>query len=76
VGNEATAGKGIEIYNGTDAATICEVTWDGSTQQNALAGSWTTCGLRAAKDIQVRVKGSSATEDITVDKVELQLLFE
>lgn len=76
VGNEAGAGKGIQIYNSSDAAAICEVTWDGTAQQNGLAGSWTTCSTRAGKDIQVRVKGSSGTEDVTVDKVELQLLFE
>ncbi|MBA7709342.1 hypothetical protein ES703_118257 [subsurface metagenome] len=76
IGNEAGAGKGIEIYNSSDAAAICAATWDGSAQQNGLAGSWTVCSLRAAKDIQVRVKGSSATEDITVDRVELQLMFE
>lgn len=76
IGNEVTAGKGIEIYNSTDAAAICEATWDGNAQQNGLAGTWTDCNLRAAKDIQVRVKGSSGTEDITVDKVELQVLFD
>lgn len=76
IGNEATAGKGIEIYNSTDGAAICEVTWDGDAQQNGLVGTWTDCNLRAAKDIQVRVKASSVTEDITVDKVELQVLFD
>jgi len=75
IGDEAGAGKGIEIWNGTDGAAICEVTWDGNAQQNALAGALTTCNLRTAKDIYVRVKGSSATENITVDKVELQFTF-
>lgn len=75
IGDEAGAGKGIEIWNNTDGAAICEVTWDGVAQQNALAGALTTCNLRTAKDIYVRVKGSSATENITVDKVELQFTF-
>jgi len=75
IGNEAGASKGIEIWNNTDGAAICEVTWDGNVQQNALAGALTTCNLRTAKDVYVRVKGSSATENITVDKVELQFTF-
>jgi len=75
IGNEAGAGKGIQIWNATDGAAICEVTWDGNAQQNALAGALTTCNLRTAKNIYVRVKGSSATENITVDKVELQFTF-
>ena len=75
IGDEAGAGKGIEIWNATDGAAICEVTWDGNVQQNALAGALTTCNLRTAKDVYVRVKGSSATENITVDKVELQFTF-
>lgn len=75
IGDEAGAGKGIQIWNTTDGAAICEVTWDGNAQQNALAGALTTCNLRTAKDIYVRVKGSSATENITVDKVELQFTF-
>ena len=75
IGDEAGAGKGIQIYNQTDGASICEVTWGGNAQQNGLAGAWTACSLRAAKDMRVMVKGSSGTETITVDKVELQLVF-
>ncbi|MBA7606694.1 hypothetical protein ES703_13844 [subsurface metagenome] len=73
IGNEGTAGKGIQIWNSTDSAEICKVEWNGDTQQNALASSWATVSLRKAVDVQIRVKASSATEDITVDKVELQL---
>ncbi|MBA7644657.1 hypothetical protein ES703_52401 [subsurface metagenome] len=73
IGNEATAGKGIQIWNSTDGAEICKAEWDADSQQNALAGSWATVSLRKAVDVQIRVKGSSATEDVTVDKVELQL---
>ncbi len=76
IGNETPcAGKGIEIYNVTDGAQICEVTWDGNAQQNALAGSWAACVLTAEKVITIRVKGCSATEDINIDRVELQLEF-
>ncbi len=73
IGNEAGAGKGIEVYDSSTPGGICAVTWDGNTQQNGLAGAWTNCNRRAATDIQVRIKASSATEDMTVDKVELQL---
>ena len=76
IGNETPcAGKGIEIYNVTDGAAICEVTWDGNAQQNALTGSWIACVLSAEKEITIRVKGCSATEDITIDRVELQIEF-
>lgn len=75
IGNEAGNDKGIEVYDSTNAAQICEVTWNGNAQQNGLVGTWTDCNLRVAVGIQVRVKASSGTENITVDKVELQLLL-
>lgn len=73
IGNEAGAGKGVEIYNVTDAVSVCVVTWDGNAQQDALAGSWTAFTPAAEKVLAVRVKGSSATEDITLQSVTLQL---
>ncbi len=76
IGNETPcAGKGIEIFNVTDGAAICDVTWDDNAQQNALAGAWTVCALTAEKEVTIRVKGCSATEDITIDRVELQIEF-
>jgi len=73
IGNEAGAGKGVEIYNVTDGASVCVVTWDGNAQQDGLAGSWTAFTPTAEKVLAVRVKGSSATEDITLHSVTLQL---
>ena len=75
IGDNVGAGKGIEVYNVTDGATICEVIWDGNAQQNALAGSWTVCALTAEKEITIRRKGSAAGETITIDRVELQIEF-
>ena len=73
IGNE-TGTKGIEIFNVTDGSTVCSVTWTASTQQNALAGSWTSLALSTAKTLAIRVKGFSAAEDISLDKVVLQIL--
>ena len=73
IGNEAGT-KGVEIYNTTDGSTVCNVTWTANTQQNALAGSWTSIALTAVKTLAIRVKGYSATEDISLDKVVLQIL--
>ena len=73
IGNESGT-KGVEIYNVTDGSTVCNVTWTANTQQNALAGSWTSIALTAAKTLAIRVKGYSATEDISLEKVVLQIL--
>jgi len=76
VGNEAGSGKGIEVYDVTGTASICEVTWNGAAAQQGLAGSWTSVTKTADSVLTVRVKGSSATEDITVYVVELQVEYE
>jgi hypothetical protein len=74
IGDEAGNGKGVEIYDTTNAASIAAVTWDGNAQQNAVVGAWTTCTTITDVVLAVRVKGSSATEDITLNKVVLQLM--
>lgn len=72
-GNEAGAGKGIELYDSTSAAQVCEKTWDGNALQSGLASNWTaftkTTGDRG---YHIRVKGSSGTENITIYYVDVQ----
>lgn len=76
IGNEAGAGKGIEIYDVTNTTQLCEVTWDGSAQQIALSGSWVAQNSMIGDvTICARLKGSSATEDITIWKIELQIMY-
>jgi len=75
-GNEAGAGKGVCIYNVTDGAVLCEVTWDGVGSARRV-GSWTAMNLNKEIVVGVYCKGSSATEDFTtVGTTHLQLLVE
>lgn len=71
-GNEAGATKGIAVFRG--ATQVCDVTWSG-TAATSVVGAWvafvdTNNGDQA---YSIRVKGSSATEDITVNRCSLQL---
>lgn len=75
-GDEAGADKGIEIYDSTGTAQICEVEWTGNALQNALAGSFATTVPTVASGIQIRVKGSTGTENITVYAVDLEIDYE
>ena len=76
-GNEAGNGKGIEIYDNTGTAQICEVIWDGNALQNALAGAFSTANMPiVASEITIRDKGSSGTEDITIRAVDLEIDYE
>jgi hypothetical protein len=70
IGNEAGSGKGVCVYDVTNGQVLCEKTWDGSTQIWA-AGNWTDIDVAEIK-ISVYVKGSSATEDITIYQVVLE----
>ena len=74
-GNEAGAGKGIEIYNNTGAAQLCEVTWAGVDPQFSLPGNWVASTINADSELWIRVKGSSATEDIDLFMVSLELEY-
>ena len=76
-GDNAGAGKGIEIYDVTAAAQICEVIWDSNALQAALTGTWTACNLTADSVIAVRVKeGAAAGEQITVYTVDFQVEYQ
>ncbi len=75
VGDEAGAGKGIEIYNFTDAALLCEVTWAGNGIQQGLAGAWTACILDKEVVLCIMAKGSSVTETVTAYRIELQIEY-
>lgn len=68
--------KGIEIYNQTGGAQLCQVEWLGNALQQALAGSWTATTISADSELRIRVKGSSATEDITIYAVDLEVQYE
>jgi len=73
-GDEATDNKGIDIYNNTGAAQLCEVTWNGAALQQCLAGSWSTTNMPiVASQITIRDKGSTGTEDITIYTVDLEI---
>jgi len=75
-GDNAGAGKGIEIYDVTGAAQICEVTWDGNGLQTALAGTWTACNLTVDSVIAIRLKGAAAAEAITTYAIDFQLEYQ
>lgn len=71
VGNEAGAGKGLKVYNHDKAQDLAEILWDGSaagyrqptTGWVSLAGK----NLSGSADLlEIYVKGSSATENITM----------
>ncbi|MBU1066977.1 hypothetical protein KKE60_04290 [Patescibacteria group bacterium] len=74
-GNEAGAGKGIEIFDSGGAAQLCEVIWNGAAIALNAPGAWTAFSLNLDTGFQVRVKGSSATENITVYTVDLQIEY-
>ncbi|MEM2906051.1 MAG: polysaccharide deacetylase family protein [Candidatus Bathyarchaeia archaeon] len=71
-GNEAGNGKGVAIWNQTDGVMLCEATWNGSARQDGLAGPWTEVNLTAQKSLLPYVKGSSASEDISVYRIVMQ----
>ena len=70
-GNEAGSSKGLQVWNVTDSAAVCEVTWNGTGAADR-AGAWTATALAADKMVTLRVKGSSATEDMTFGAVHLE----
>lgn len=76
-GDNAGAGKGIEIYDATGTAQVCEVVWDGAALQQALAGSFSTTNIpTVASELQIRDKGAVAGEQITIYAVDLEIDFE
>jgi len=76
-GNDVGADKGIEIYDATTPAQLCEVEWTGNVLQNALAGSFSTANMpTAASQLQIRDKGAIAGEQITIYAVDLEIDYE
>jgi hypothetical protein len=76
-GDEAGADKGMEIYDLAHTQQLCEVEWTGNALSYA-AGLWIDVTALALADdtiISLRVKGSSATEDITIYKAAMQLRY-
>jgi len=73
-GDEAGAGKGIEIWNQTGSAQLCQVTWSGSALQQALTAAWSNAHRPTAdSELRIRVKGSSGTENLTIYAVDLEM---
>ncbi len=76
IGDEAGSPKGIRIADDVFFNTLCEVEWSGSAFQTAVAGDWTpvlTPLWDTQKELLIRVRGSSAGEDIAIRRVDLQL---
>jgi len=76
-GNES-GWKGVDIYDVSREIQICEKLWSGTGTQRTLTGAWTPFPLTTYREddvIAIRVKGSSATEDITLYAVDWQLLY-
>lgn len=73
-GNEVGSGKGVEIWNQTGSAQLCQVTWSGNALQQALTAAWSNAHRPTAdSELRIRVKGSSATENLTIYAVDLEL---
>lgn len=63
-GNEAGTPKGVEIYDNTNSVQLCEHTWAGNMLENIDSGWQDLPFYSGEAKIHVRVKGSSATEDL------------
>ena len=75
-GNNAGAGKGVEIYDFDDATQVCEATWTGVAVQEPLAGAWTAWAPTADHWIGMRFKGAVAGETLTIYNVTFQVEYE
>lgn len=65
-GTESGNGKGVALHDGTNILT--EVTWDGHTEALRV-GSLTTIVLTADTQLQLRGRGSTATESLILTLV-------
>lgn len=75
-GNEAGNPKGIRITDDVDFNTLCEFEWGGSSFQTAVAGSWKPVPptlWNEKKELIIRVRGASGTEDITIRRIDVQI---
>lgn len=73
-GDEAGNGKGIRVYNTSNATEICKVEWNGNAWLWSLAGPWTAIDQSGDGHIWLEVKASSATENMGLWSANLQLL--
>lgn len=72
-GTEAGTGKGVAITQ-SDGTVIAEVTWDDVTDGLQL-GEFTTVDLDEDQVVQIRVKGSTATESLLLRGIVLDLRY-
>ena len=74
-GNEA-GNYGFRAWNTNDGEAICVVEWNdatGNTVKYQFAGSWTQYTKTGDKDIRIEVKAASATADVDLWYIELQI---
>lgn len=71
-GNEAGNGKGVRIN--TAGGPLCEIVWNGAATWRAI-GAWTNVTLTTDLEVGIEVKASSATEDITLYYVVLEIAY-
>lgn len=72
-GTQAGTGKGIAITR-SDGTVICEVAWDGSSE-GPQSGDYTAVTLETDQTVQVRAKGSSASETLLVSRINLDMRY-
>lgn len=76
VGNNAGAGKGIEVWDATTGQQLCEVIWNGAANQRGLAGSWSKTNIPTVDSlIQSRIKGAAVGESFNVFSVDLEYQY-
>lgn len=72
--NEAGNGKGVQIN--TAGGALCEVVWNGGAGAAARRiGAWTDVPYTTDLEISIKVKASSATEDLTLYYVVLEIAY-
>lgn len=72
-GTETGSGKGVALTQ-TDGTLICEVTWDSNGQAKRV-GTYTAITLTTDTSVQVRAKGSSATESLVLNNVAFDIRY-
>ena len=69
-GTESGSGKGVALTDDA-GAVICEVTWDGTDEQTRI-GDFTEVTITVDTLSQLRVKGSSATENVLLRHIAVE----
>jgi len=73
VGNEAGT-KGLRIYDETNSQELCKYEWSGTGNQFQGVGDWTDLPANLGDiDIMPQVYASSATEDITIYAIAMEI---